>query len=65
LFRKMKATAAARGVSMKELVVAAVDRDVNAGPKAGKKKRSPFPPIHPEHTKMLNLSNFDFDDLLT
>jgi hypothetical protein len=42
LFRKMKATAAARGVSMKELVVAAVDRDVNAGPKAGKKKRSPF-----------------------
>jgi hypothetical protein len=60
----MKATAAARGVSMKELV-AAVDRDVNAGPKAGKKKRSPFPLIHLEHTKILDLSNFDFDDLLT
>ena len=65
LFRKMKATAAARAISMKELLITAVDREINVPTVSGKKRRSPFPLIHLEHTKVLDLSNFDFDDLLT
>ena len=65
LFRKMKATAAARGVTMKELVMNAVERDISVSKPPAQKCSSPFPLIHLEHTRVLDLSNFDFDDLLT
>ena len=65
LFRKTKATAALRGSTMKELVVRALEREV--GHRRPSKKGSPNVklPIHLKSGRKLDLSNFDFDDLLT
>lgn len=66
LFRKTKATAAARGVTMKELISAAVEKDLSSPALApGSKLRPKLPVIHLEEGRVLDLSNFDFDDLLT
>lgn len=64
LLRRAKATAAMRGVSMKELVIAAIERETRpeAPPKPAKKR--PFPIIHLKHMKKLDLTGFNFDDLL-
>lgn len=64
LFRRTKATAAARGITLKEMIVTAVEREVAQPARASKSRRSPFPIIHLKHKKVLDLSNFDFDDLL-
>lgn len=64
LFRRAKATAAIRGVSMKDLLISAVERETQptAPPKPAKKR--PFPTIQLKHKKVLDLSGFNFDDLL-
>jgi hypothetical protein len=64
LFRKTKATAALRGSTMKELIVRAIERDVSGGGSA--KKAAPLVklPIHLKSGRALDLSKFDFDDLL-
>jgi len=65
LFRKTKAVAALRGSSMKELIVRAVQREVNgAAPADSTRKRVKLPLIRSWKGPKLNLSNFDFDDLL-
>lgn len=64
LFRKAKATAALRGSTMKELVVRAVEREV-AG--LGSSKKPPARvklPLHLKSGRKLDLTNFNFDDLL-
>jgi hypothetical protein len=64
LFRRAKATAAVRGVSLKDLVITAIERETQpAGPPKPAKKR-PFPTVHLKHKKVLDLSGFNFDDLL-
>jgi hypothetical protein len=67
LLRRTKALAAVRGSSMKELIVRAVEREVStegsvaAGPSAG---RGELPLVHLRTKRKLDLSKFDFDDLL-
>ena len=65
LFRKTKATAAMRGSSMKDLIVRAVEREVGHAPARAKTKRAKLPVIHLSGGRKLDLSGFDFDDLLT
>jgi hypothetical protein len=64
LLRRVKATAAMRGVSMKSLIVSILERETEpeAPPKPAKKR--PFPIIHLKHMKKLDLTGFNFDDLL-
>ena len=64
LFRRAKATAAMRGISMKNLVIAAIERET--GPAAPPKpaKNRAFPLVRLKHTKVLDLTGFNFDDLL-
>ena len=67
LFRRAKATAAIRGVSLKDLLITAVERKKRPARKAPPKARNrnaPSRPIHLKHKKVLDLSAFNFDDLL-
>ena len=66
LFRRTKALAAVRGSSLKELIVRAVEREVNAegSVTAGTPRRAGLPLVHLKSGRKLDLSKFDFDDLL-
>jgi hypothetical protein len=67
LFRRTKALAATRGSSMKELIIRAIEREVNAeGPVVTdhKPRRVELPLVHLRSRRKLDLSDFDFDDLL-
>jgi Arc/MetJ family transcription regulator len=66
LFRKAKATAALRGSTMKELVVHALEREVENHVKTNAQKRLPMklPIMLWKGKKKLDLSDFNFDDLL-
>jgi len=66
LFRKAKATAALRGSTMKELVVRAVEREVENRNLNAKRegRRVKLPLLHLKSGRKLDLTNFDFDDLL-
>lgn len=66
LYRELKASAALNGVSMRDYVIAAlrVSRRRESESRKPVRKKSPFPLIHLKHTKVLDLSGFDFDDLL-
>jgi hypothetical protein len=63
LFRKTKAVAALRGSSLKELIIHAVENEVkrSAPPQT---KRIELPIIKSWKGPKLDLSDFDFDDLL-
>ena len=65
LYRKTKAVAALRGSSVKDLIVRAVEREVSEIA-AAKAKRTPLklPLIKSWKGRKLDLTNFDFDDLL-
>jgi hypothetical protein len=63
LFRKTKAVAALRGSTMKDLVVRALEREI-AGNCSRKNTSGVKLPIHLKSGRKLDLSNFDFDDLL-
>jgi hypothetical protein len=65
LFRKTKAVAALRGSSMKELIIHAVEREVTG--RAGtepKRHRVKLPLIQSPSGRKVDLTDFDFDDLL-
>jgi hypothetical protein len=64
LFRKTKAVAALRGSSMKELIIHAVEREVTAIAPPGKRRRIKLPIIPSPSGRKVDLTNFDFDDLL-
>jgi hypothetical protein len=63
LFRKTKAMAALRGSSMKDLIIHAVEREVSQPlpPKTGRVK---LPIIKSWKGPKLDLTDFDFDELL-
>ena len=63
LYRRAKATAALRGSSVKELVIHALEREVN-GPTPDPGNRVKLPIIRAWKGPKLDLSKFDFDDLL-
>ena len=67
LFRKTKATAALRGTTMKDLVLKAVERDVERQSLGARQngRRVKLPVMQWAGKKKLDLSNFDFDDLLS
>lgn len=64
LFRKTKAVAALRGSSMKDLIVRAVEREVANPAPTAKRRRAKLPLIHLSPGKKLDLTGFDFDELL-
>jgi len=64
LFRKTKAVAALRGSSMKELIIHAVEREVTAIVPPAKRKRVKLPIIRSWKGRKLDLTGFDFDELL-
>ena len=63
LFRKTKAVAALRGSSMKDLIIRAIEQEVGAAQPA-KGRRAKLPLLHLSPGKKLDLSGFDFDELL-
>jgi hypothetical protein len=69
LFRRTKAAAALRGLSMKALIVLAIEREVtqSSGGIAGQAVAKPVrvPLIHLRRGRKLDLTGFDLDDLLT
>lgn len=66
LFRRTKALAAARGLTLKQLVINAVQREISPSrPVSETKQRTRLPLIHLEPGRVLDLTDFDFDDLLT
>jgi len=64
LFRKTKAVAALRGSSMKDLIIQAVECEVTYGSAPAKRKRVKLPIIHSWTGRKLDLTGFDFDELL-
>ena len=64
LFRRTKAVAALRGSSMKELIIQAVEREVTAIAPPAKRKRIKLPIIRSWKGRKLDLTGFDFDELL-
>jgi hypothetical protein len=65
LYRKTKATAALRGSSVKDLIIQAVEHELKGnGSTEAKPKRVKLPLIRTWKGPKLDLSNFDFDELL-
>jgi len=65
LFRRTKALAAARGLTLKQVIINAVEREISpARPAPAGKQRTRLPLIHLEPGRVLDLTGFDFDDLL-
>jgi hypothetical protein len=64
VFRKMKATAALRGVSLKEFLLTAVEHEMEKK-QAKKEYRVKLPLIKSKHPGTLNLTNAEIEDLLT
>jgi hypothetical protein len=64
LFRKTKAAAALRGSSMKDLIIRAVEREVTQSVPA-KTGRVKLPIIKSWKGPKLDLTDFDFDELLS
>ena len=67
LFRKTKALAALEGSSLKDVIVRAVQRETeNVAARKQKAKKTPFKTSHIrlKDGRKLDLTGFDFDDLL-
>ena len=66
LLRRTKALATVRGSSLNELIVLAVEREVNtdASVTVGPPRRVRLPLVHLRSGRKLDLGKFDFDDLL-
>jgi len=64
LFRKTKAVAALRGSSVKDLIIQAVEREVTKPMPAARRKRIELPLIKSWKGRKLDLTGFDFDELL-
>ena len=67
LFRKIKALAALEGSSLKDVIIRAVERETESvAPRQRKAKKTPFKTSHIrlKDGRKLDLTGFDFDDLL-
>ena len=64
LYRRTKAVAALRGTSMKEVITNAIEREFNQAPAGTAPKRVKLPIIRKWSGPKLDLTNFDFDELL-
>ena len=64
LFRKTKAVTALRGSSMKELIIHAVERELANTSLPAKWKRVNLPLVQSWSGRKLDMTGFDFDELL-
>jgi hypothetical protein len=64
IFRKMKATAALRGVSLKEFLLSAVEHEMETR-QAKKDYTVKLPLIRSKHPGTRNLTNVEIEELLT
>ena len=62
LFRELKAVAARRGTSLKNVIRAAVEKEIRTESKAG--RRVKFPLLSSHEPGSLHLTNADIEDLL-
>ncbi len=65
LLQRTKVIAAQRGSSLKELIVKAIEKEIDSSQVTKPGKRVEFPLVHMPKGKKLKLDGFDFDDLLT
>jgi len=66
IYRKTKATAALRGSSMKDLILKAIEREISRPTKVKDPNyRVKLPIIDLKTARKIDLTGFDFDDLLT
>jgi hypothetical protein len=66
LFRRTKATAALRGSTMKDLIIHALEREFAKHTEYKKGRPTTKLPVMPwKGKKKLDLTNFNFDDLLS
>jgi len=65
LFRRTKTLAAMRGSTIKEIVIRALEREVNGeGSRTSHPQRVQFPLVRSRGGRKIDLSKFNFDDLL-
>lgn len=64
LFRKMKATAALQGISLKQFITYAVEAEIS-NRQEGSGYRVKLPLIHSKRPGTLDLTNAEIEDLLT
>ena len=62
VFKRLKATAALRGVSLKEIILDAVEKQLQ--PSGPTRKRTKFPLIRSKQPGTLSLTNADIDEIL-
>jgi hypothetical protein len=65
LYRRTKAVAALRGSSLKDLIIRAIEKEVLGPSRVSERKtRLKLPHIRLSEGRKLDLTGFDFDDLL-
>jgi hypothetical protein len=65
LFRRTKVAAASRGTTLKAVVIEALERELNGSGTTSKPTHGAKPPyFHLRSRRKLDLTGFDFDDLL-
>ena len=64
LFRRMKATAALRGISIKDLITTAIESEISKRQSANDYSVQ-LPLIQSKHPGTLDLTNAEIEDLLT
>ena len=64
LFRELKALAARRGTSLKELLRTAVERELALARRPAEHYRARFPALSSKEPGKLDLTNADIEDLL-
>ncbi len=62
VFRRLKATAALEGSSLKQIILRAVEKELHAAPP--KRRRARFPLIRSEEPGVLSLTNAEIDEIL-
>jgi hypothetical protein len=65
VFRKMKATAALRGLSLKAFLLSAVEHEMAKKPSAARDYAVRVPLIPSKHPRKRALTNAEIEDLLT
>jgi hypothetical protein len=64
LYRRSAEIAAARGATIEQLIVDAITKEVLSSPESAGKHEVELPLIRSKNPGSLDLSHFDFDDLL-
>jgi len=62
VFRRLKATAALRGTSLKSIILAAVENEL--GRRASRKRPAKFPLVRSKQPGVLSLTNAEIDEIL-